>query len=219
MNKITFYDTETTGLPNWKIPSDDESQPHLVSLTAIQCNADTEEIIQRVDLIVKSEGWEREEKAFEAHQITKEYSIEVGVQEITAVTALLELCLGSVRVAHNRTFDQRIIRIALKRYIDHFGYELLDNWAEKDDHECTMLAAKPIMELPPYGRWGWKNPKLEEAYKFFCGKELGENAHSSIFDTQACMEIYFAMKKYKAEREEMKVISEKNVGEISEDMF
>jgi DNA polymerase-3 subunit epsilon len=192
MNKITFYDTETTGLPEWKIPSGDEKQPHLVSLTAIQCDADTEKIIQRIDLIVKSEGWESQEKAFDAHGITKEHSIEVGLPEPLATRMLLELCRDSIRVSHNRTFDQRMIRIALKRYFDDIA---IDQWAEKEDHKCTMLMAKPIMELPPYGRYGWKNPNLAEAYKFFTGKEL-QNAHSSSADTEACMEIYFAMQKY-----------------------
>lgn len=184
MNKITFYDTETTDLPDWKTPSGGENQPHLVSLTAIQCNHDTEEIIQRIDLIIKSEGWESKEKAFEAHGITKEYSIEVGMPEQHAVQNLLFLCRDSIRVAHNRTFDQRIIRIALKRY---FSEDAIEKWANKDDHLCTMLSGKDAMQQ---SKW----PNLTEAYRHFCGKEL-VNAHSSSADTEACMEIYFAMKK------------------------
>jgi DNA polymerase-3 subunit epsilon len=186
MNKITFYDTETTDLPDWKTPSGGENQPHLVSLTAIQCNEDTEEIIQRIDLIIKSEGWESKEKAFEAHGITKEYSIEVGVAETLAVNLLLGLCRDSIRVAHNRTFDQRIIRIALKRY--GYSEEEIELWAEKEKtHLCTMLSGKDAMEQ---SKW----PTLTESYKYFCNKEL-VNAHSSSADTEACMEIYFAMKR------------------------
>lgn len=195
MNKITFYDTETTGLPEWKIPSGDKKQPHLVSLTAIQCNANTEEILQRIDLIVRPNGWEIPQEVVDIHGITTEKAKDCGVYEPAAAGMLLELCRDSVRVSHNRTFDQRIIRIALKRYQDN---ETIEKWAEKEDHKCTMLMSKPIMELPPRGKWGWKNPKLEEAYKYFTGKTL-ENAHSSSADTGACMEIYFAMTREKPE--------------------
>lgn len=193
MNKITFYDTETTGLPEWKIPSGDEKQPHLVSLTAIQCNADTEEILQRIDLIVRPNGWEIPQEVVKIHGITTEKALILGVYEPAAVGMLLELCRGSIRVAHNRTFDQRIIRIALKRYQNN---ETVDLWAEKEDHKCTMQMSKPIMKLPMNGRGGYKNPNLAEAYKHFTGKEL-KNAHSSSADTQACMEIYFAMTREK----------------------
>lgn len=196
MKKIVFYDTETTGLPNWKEPSGGENQPHLVSLAAIQCDEDTGEIIQSIDLIVKSEGWESEPKALETHKISKEYSIDVGVSEPHAIMLLYELCRDSSRAAHNRTFDQRIIRIGLKRYFDYFNEIDVQKWAEKEDHLCTMLMSKPIMELPPYGRWGWKNPRLEEAYFYFTGKEL-KNAHSAYADADACREIYFAMKELK----------------------
>jgi len=189
MKKITFYDTETTGLPEWKIPSDDEKQPHLVSLAALQCNAETGDIIQSFDLIIKSEGWESHEKALETHGITKEYSMDVGVSEQLAVEMLIDLCRNSVRVSHNRTFDQGIIRIGLKRYMSE---QIQEKWAEKDSHKCTMLMSKPIMQLPMVGRGGTKNPNLTEAYKHFTGKDL-KNAHSAMPDTKACMEIYFSM--------------------------
>lgn len=190
MKTILFYDTETTGLPNWNVPSEDESQPHLVQLAAILADAETKEVIQSIDLIIKPEGWEIPDEVAEIHGITTEKALEVGVPEGFAVI-MLHLMRGKAdRVAHNRTFDQRIIRIGMKRYMSE---EAIEAWAEKDDHECTMLMAKPIMKMEPKGRYGYKSPKLEEAYKHFTGKDL-ENAHTAMADAKACMEIYFAMK-------------------------
>jgi DNA polymerase-3 subunit epsilon len=190
MKTVTFYDTETTGLPEWKIPSGDPKQPHIVQLGAVQCNAETGEIIQSIDLIIKPNGWEISEEMIAIHGISQKKALQVGVHEALAVGALLQMCGDGMRVAHNRTFDQRIIRIALKRF---FTEEDQEHWAKKDNHDCSMLMSKPICKLPPYGRYGWKNPKLEEAYEFFTGKKL-ENAHSAMADCLACMEIYFAIK-------------------------
>lgn len=188
---IVFYDTETTGLPDWKSPSGSESQPHLVELSAIRVDADTREVNGELSVIIKPDGWVIPDDVIEVHGITNEIAQTEGVPEREAVDSLLALCEGEhLRVAHNRTFDQRIIRIALKRY---FSEEDQDKWAEKENHECTMLMAKPICQLPPKGRYGWKNPKLEEAYKHFTGEEL-EGNHRAMVDAKACMAIYFAMK-------------------------
>jgi len=189
MNTILFYDTETTGLPDWKAPSESETQPHLVQLAAILADADTRSVISTLDLIIKPNGWEIPVEVSEIHGITTELANQVGVDETDALAVFMQMT-GGKRVAHNKTFDQRIIRIALKRY--GYGDYEVDQWAEKEDHDCTMLMAKPIMQMGPKGRYGYKSPKLSEAYLHFTGKEL-QNAHTAMADAQACMEIYWAM--------------------------
>ena len=189
-NLTFFYDTETTGLPKWKVPSEDPSQPHILQLGAILANTDTKEVVAELDVLVKPDGWVVPEEITELTGITHERALAEGIPEKEAVAEFLAMRASFERVAHNKTFDQRMIRIALKRF--GFGDEAMDKWAQKEDHHCTMLKAKPIMKIGPKGRFGHKNPKLSEAYEHFIGKTL-ENAHTAMADARACMEIYFAM--------------------------
>lgn len=183
MKTVQFYDAETTGLPNWKEQSGDPCQPHIVQLASVLCNAETEEIISSMDVIIKPDGWEIPEEMTEIHGITTEMAMDVGVPEFMALDMFLAL-RGDIRVAHNRTFDQRIIRIAAKRYSTD---ATVDSWAEKEDHECSMQLARKIMPIS-------KSPTLAEAYQFFTGKEL-ENAHSAMADTLGCKEVYLAIQR------------------------
>jgi DNA polymerase III subunit epsilon len=193
---IIFYDTETTGLPDWKKPSDSEDQPHIVQLAAILADEDTRKVLGTFDVIVKPQGWEIPQETIDIHGVTNEIAEVFGLPERDVVAWFYEMCQGAKRVAHNRTIDQRMIRIQLKRL--NFGEGYLERWAEKDNHECTMILSKPIMKLLPKGRYGFKNPRLEEAYKFFTGKEL-ENAHTAIADAQACMEVYWGIQDHAKE--------------------
>lgn len=190
MNKILFFDTETTGLPEWKIPSEDPIQPHIVQLGAITADADSHNIMQSLDVIVKPDGWVIPENTIELHGITQERAMDEGIPEAEALERFIQLWSGRMRVAHNRTFDQRIIRIAMKRYCPDPTTEL---WASKDDFDCTMLISKNIMKLPSTGNWKYKSPNLKEAYKYFTGKDLA-GAHNAMADTKACMEIYWKLK-------------------------
>ncbi|AUR93130.1 exonuclease [Vibrio phage 1.183.O._10N.286.48.B7] len=181
MKTIFTYDTETTGIPNWKVPSDSPEQPHLVQLAGVLSNAETGEEIQSMNVIIKPDGWEIPEEVTAVHGITTEYALEHGIPEGMAV-AMLHMIRGEAeRVAYNKTFDQRIIRIAMKRYMSE---ECIEKWAVKDDHHCAMRMAQKEL--------GGKNPKLVDAYKAICGKDL-VNAHSAMADTLAAQEIFFKL--------------------------
>jgi len=181
---ILVFDTETTGLPNWKVPSENEDQPHMVQIAAILCDSETREIEDSFEAIIKPEGWVIPEDTIEVHGITNEHAMDAGISEAKALRGFIDLYDGcDLRVAHNTTFDNRIIRIALKRYMPDLISD--DVWKDKESYFCTLMKARKIMG-------GKKGHTLEEAYKYFTGKEL-ENAHQAMPDAMACMEIYFAM--------------------------
>lgn len=186
---ILFYDTETTGLPDWKVPSGSEHQPHIVQIGAILVDDETRKILKVMDVIIKPEGWEISTEMTDIHGISQEQALVDGLPEENVLAEFLGLWDGCYRVSHNKTFDQRTIRIATKRYCDE---KTIEAWAVKEDYDCTMIMAKPIMQMLPKNRYGFKSPKLSEAYKFFCGEDL-ENAHNALSDATACMEIYYAM--------------------------
>lgn len=203
MTPALFYDTETTGLPLFSEPSEHPDQPHMVQLAAVLADLETEKAIASMDVIIRPDGWTIPDDVAAIHGITTEHAMAVGVPEELALYLFMELWMGRNRIAHNETFDARIIRIALKRYHDPREESLAvlpsDVW-KAAPAECTARMATPILNLPPTekmiaaGRRHAKTANLGEAYQHFSGKPL-ENAHSAMADVQACMFIYFAMHK------------------------
>lgn len=197
MNPILFFDTETTGLPLFGEPSDHPDQPHLVEIGAILADEDTREVYAEISLLIKPDSWEISEEVSKIHGITNEAASKFGVTEDLALILFWNLVrLHNVddhkcikRVAYNASFDQRMVRIALKRF--NFDPLFAESWADKESLFCTMQASKPILGLKD-AKGRPKNPKLSEAYQYFTGKEL-VGAHRAINDARACMEIYFAM--------------------------
>lgn len=190
---ITVFDTETTGLPAWNIPSEDPAQPHIVQLGVILLDDETQEEKAVIDTIIKPDGWVIPAEVTAIHGITTERAMDEGIPEKQAVEMFLDLWRQSkLRVAHNVTFDDRIIRIALKRF---FTDELADAF-RVSPKACTGLLAKPIMKMEPKNRYGYKMPKLSEAYKHFTGRDL-EDAHTAIADVRACRDVYLALQALK----------------------
>lgn len=180
---ILVFDSESNGLPIWKEPSESKGQPHLTQLGAILCD-DKGQIARQFEVIIKPDDWEIPDEVVELNGITTEMAMDVGIPEIEALKMFLDLydhC--EVRVAHNTTFDNRMIRIALKRYMPDLIPD--EVWKNKESYYCTLMKARKIMG-------GKSGHTLAEAYHHFTGKEL-ENAHTALADASACMEIYFAI--------------------------
>ena len=203
MNLALFYDTETTGLPDFKAPSESAHQPHIVQLAALLVDLDTRQTIQSMDVIVRPNGWTIPDEVAAVHGITTEHAKAVGIPERMAVEMFMELWNSRNRVAHNEQFDARILRIALMRHQGNIchspsGKSVPDIWKE-GRAECTSRMATPICQIPPTAKMvkagfsKFKTPNLSEAYRHFTGGEL-QNAHSAIADVLACRDVYFAIK-------------------------
>lgn len=196
LKTIIVFDSETTGLPDYKKPSNDPTQPHLVELAAKLYGEDGT-FIAGMSAIIKPDGWIISQEMTDIHGISHDYALEHGISEKEAVQLFLDLyAKAGKRVAHNRSFDDRIMRIAIKRYIGDDAAELYKAFPA----ECTAQLSKPICQLPPTEKMkatnfrnSFKTPTLPEALLHFTGRVL-EGGHRAEVDVTACADVYFAIK-------------------------
>ena len=207
MNIALVYDTETTGLPLFSEPSEDPRQPHIAQLAACLVDLDTRKTISSMDVIVRPNGWTIPDDVAAIHGITTEHAMDVGIPEDVAIDMFLSLWdQRRMRIAHNESFDARILRIAIKRYIDVCQAEsappMSDVW-KAGSAKCTQVLSTPILKLPPTakmkaaGRNHFKSANLGEAYQHFTGKPL-EDAHSAMADVLGCLTVYFSVQDHLA---------------------
>lgn len=196
---LLFYDTETTGLPNFKAPSDDPAQPYITQLAAKLVDGETREVHASINFLITPQGWIIPPDLEKLTGITTERAIKFGVPIGVALPLFLNMWrMADRRVAHNESFDARMIRIMMFRD-DAFSEESADKFKAGLGY-CTMNAAKPVCKLPPSermlakGMTGFKAPNLGEAYEFFTGNKL-KGAHNAAVDVAACMAVYFALNK------------------------
>lgn len=197
-----FFDTETSGLPLFSEPSEDPRQPHIVQLAACLVNLDTREELDSMDVIIRPDGWVIPDEVVAIHGITTEHALAEGIPEAEALDRFLGMWGGQLRIAHNETFDARIVRIAIKRL--KADDALADEW-KAGRAECTQKLSTPICKLPPTAKMiaarrnHFKSANLGEAYKHFTGLEL-EGAHDAMVDVRGCMAVYFAIQDLQAEK-------------------
>lgn len=183
MSLLLAYKTETTGLPVYKLPSSDPSQPHLVQIAALLVDTETRQVVEELDVIVHPDGWTIPDDSVTLHGITTDHALEHGIAEVKALDRLMALHeLAAERVAHVESFDMRMVRIALKRYR---GDAPADVWKEAPA-QCTGKLAKTVMGLN-------KMPKLAEAHQALTGTPM-RGAHTAMGDALACMAVFFACK-------------------------
>lgn len=181
---IAIYDTETTGLPDYGQPSESEQQPHLTEI-AIGLFTPEGRCVETYHTLIKQGDWECSTEALEVHGITRAMS-EYGKDEPVVLAQALDMfAKAGKRVAFNKSFDERIMRIGFSRY---FGKEFADQVRDSSTVECAMhLAAARVNP-------GKKTVKLETAYKAITGRDH-TNAHSALADMLAAAEVYFALQR------------------------
>ncbi|GLX90681.1 hypothetical protein Pfra02_32490 [Pseudomonas fragi] len=201
MNLITPYDTETTGLPLFRDPSDDPRQPHLVDICILAYSADGA-LVDSFEAMIRPDGWVIPAEVTAIHGITNEMSMDLGIPESEALDGFMAIHdRAGLRVAHNINFDDRIMRIALSRYR---GKEAANAFKTTPGY-CTCQSSKNLVQCPPtakmiaagFGRQ-FKQPTVAEALRHFTGEEL-VGGHRARPDTEACARVYFAINPHSVE--------------------
>lgn len=194
--RFFVFDTETTGLPKFQSPSSDPSQPHLTDVCALLYSEEGE-LIEMFEQLIQPNGWEVEAEAAALTGLTTEFLTINGGDEKEAVARFGQLHKkADLRVAHNIGFDDRILRIAIKRY---FGDAPADRFKAAPGY-CTALASKPIVKCPPTAKMQasrfrnqFKTPNMAEALEFFYPGETIGQAHRARPDAEACAKVFFAL--------------------------
>lgn len=191
---VLFFDTETTGFVQEKLPIDDPSQPYIVQLAAQLCEDDGKVVASFSLIVDPGIGTIRiPEKASIVHGITDQRCARFGVSPESALgffTHLYQRC--DLVVAHNMKFDRAVIEAAISRHYSKI-------MPLRKPLFCTMEAASPVLNLPPTERMkaaGFnkpKPPKLKECIRVFFDEELAD-AHDAMGDVVACRRIYFHLK-------------------------
>lgn len=191
---ILFFDTETTGFFQDRLPIDHPDQPYIVQLAAQLCH-DNGNPIAGFSIIVNPGigSVSIPARAAEVHGITEDVAVQFGVSSEFALSAFTHLYQRADLVcAHNIKFDRGVIEAAISR---HYRKVM----PLRKPLFCTMEAAAPIINLPPTERMravGFdkpKPPKLEECIRHFFNEDL-DGAHDAMVDVTACRRVYLHLK-------------------------
>lgn len=192
--KVLVFDTETTGLPS----NNYEAQKgkwynfwgHIVQLSWILYDTETNSIIQQEDKIIKlDENIELPESSVNIHGITREIMNIKGNKLMDSIDLFinsLEIC--DMIMGHNVNFDINMVRAEMIRSgaIDYF--KLLNVpivcTMKKYRKYCKILTTSKIT-----GNKYYKYPKLMELHEKVFGN-IPDNLHNALIDVIACLRCY-----------------------------
>lgn len=182
-----LYDTETTGIYDFRAPANAEHQPDVLQLAAILC--DEERIYSAFNVFIHAET-EIPEEAYAVHRIDRKMTEKVGISRLRACQLLdAYLAKADVIVGHNIDFDVNIMMSAMMREGGK-GHNL------KKPRFCTMKSAVDHCKLPNPKRPGsYKWPSLQEAYQILVDSKGFSNAHDAMADVRASYELYRVLRR------------------------
>lgn len=128
-------------------------------------------------------------RAYETHKIDRERINKEGVNTQEELLLFQNMCKELKKrnlkiIAHNSSFDYRLIKQTALRYN-------IDFILEKDDFFCTMINSKYILKLK--NKIGHiKNPSNKELYMYLMNQEPTEDLHDAFEDVKVTAKSYFA---------------------------
>jgi DNA polymerase-3 subunit epsilon len=181
--KALIFDTETTGMVEFRKPPEDPSQPDLIQLGMLLVDTNDWKPRARHSVLVQlAEGVRIDPGAREAHGISEEDCAHYGIVSMVACSLFNQACLqADIIVAHNLSFDVSTMKTALHR---------LGSKPHRLDGRqmvCTKESSTDVLKLP--GKYGYKWPTLAEAYRHYTGQEI-EGAHDALVDAEACLAVF-----------------------------
>ena len=195
-----FFDTETSGLPNFKARNSDPSQPYILQLAAILCTDEGEIIEEFCTLVKPANSNPIHPKAYEAHGISREQCDTEGMPYKEAYSTFMSIAAkASTIIAHNLSFDTRLLGIMSAQVTGGSSTDdpLYMNFKNLPGI-CTMQSTISYCALPfPSGRKGFKYPKLEELYFKLHGVPMSDNysAHDALGDVRCTKDCYYELVK------------------------
>lgn len=177
-----LFDTETTGLYDYRAPATADHQPDVVQLCAMLC--DKERVYSAVNLFVHADT-EIPPEAHAVHRIDRAMTERVGVTRLRACQLLDSFARkADIIVGHNVDFD---INIMLTANYREGGQGL----ALKKTRFCTMKNSTELCKLPnPKFPTKFKWPSLQEAYTILVDSRGFSGAHDAMADARATYELF-----------------------------
>jgi len=176
--KLLIFDTETTGLPKthdsaFRGPN---NWPHLVSISWVILNVDTNTIEKTRDYIIYPEDWVIPDESTKIHGISHADAIAKG-KDLHSVMIEFNSEQYDCLVAHNLHFDENVVINAMKWDMK----TLFDGFHKQKI--CSMQSSRLMCKLSTASNKGFKFPKLKELYFYVFGiYPLETSLHSSLFD-------------------------------------
>lgn len=188
--KALFIDTETSGLPLWKLGYHDPRQPWVCQIAAVL--ADAERVYDIYSVLVKADGRQIEPEAAAITGITPEMCDLFGIEEPLAIRTVSYLTArADVLVCHNVNFDRMMVAGMYCRNVP-VGADV-EKYLTRTPWFCTMESTTDLLKLPGnFGKHKW--PKLEELYLWLFQEPL-LGAHDAFTDTMATRRCFFELLK------------------------
>lgn len=151
------FDTETTGIPNNKLPADDPAQPRLAAVTIFRCD-ESLHVLDTQSAYIKPDGWVMPEEITQYNGITQDILERLGEPIRPILDRYVSLIdEGYAVAAYGAQFDCKVMRGELRR-------AGIDDRFTSTQNLCIMRKCMGVV-IKANGKKGM--PKLKEAVEHF----------------------------------------------------